>query len=267
MQTNHSNQNNSIIKALDILECLNKSGKPLNPAQIAKMTGMSRQAVYRLLNSLFQRNWVIKDTQTPGSYRLGYYILNLATNLVLNQDIRKVARPYMEIFTHTYDESISLLLLDGIELVHFDRVFSSKSFQVYLPIGGRGPIYSKGAGKAIMAWMDEETIENIIRTTGLKNLTKYTLNSREELLKDIAETRERGYGVAEQEDVEGLRGVGSAIIGSDERPVGGLTVSGLCNYMTDERVEVLGRALAEVSRKISAELGFKKNNHDKEVDA
>lgn len=107
-----------------------------------------------------------------------------------------------------------------------------------------------------MACMDDKMVENIICTTGLKPLTEHTITDRTKLISDLLHIREIGYGVAEQEDVEGLRGIGSAIIGANGQPLGGLTVSGLYSHMTDERVKVLGRALAEASAQISAALGY-----------
>jgi DNA-binding IclR family transcriptional regulator len=248
----------SLLKALDILECLHTEGPSLSPAEIASKIGISRPTTYRLLSTMALRGWVSRDPQTEGNYRLGYHVLTIAGTMLQRTDLRTLARPYMEELANTYHESVSLFLLDGKEAVHLDRVNGSRPVQAFLPLGGRGYLHSKAVGKAILAALAEPELDRIISECGLIQVTPHTITNPQRLKQELSQTRARGYGISNEEDVEGLRAVGAAILDLESRPIGGLAISGLVMHMDDARVKLLGEAIAEISRRISAALGHLK---------
>ncbi len=69
----------SVLKALDVLECLQNERNALAPAEIARKIGVSRPTAYRLLATMANRGWVSKDSHDASKYRLGYRVLQLAT--------------------------------------------------------------------------------------------------------------------------------------------------------------------------------------------
>ncbi len=248
----------SLVKALDILECLHTDGPSLSPAQIAQRIDISRPTVYRLLSTMATRGWVAKDPQVEGNYRLGYHVLTIAGTMLKRIDLRTVARAYMEELSAAYDESVSLFVRDGMEAVHLDRVTSSRPVQAIMPFGGRGCLHSKAVGKAIMACLGERDVDRIIRECGLPPVTPHTITDPRRFKQDLARVAARGYGISDQEDAEGLRAVGAAILDLEDRPVGGLAISGLVIHMDDARLELLGKAVRESVAKISAALGHLK---------
>ncbi len=86
----------SVLKALDVLECLQEHGRPMTPAEIASTLGISRPTTYRLLATMGNRNWVTRSPNEPNKYLLGFRVLQVAGALLGGLDIRTVARPFME---------------------------------------------------------------------------------------------------------------------------------------------------------------------------
>ncbi len=244
----------SILKALDILDCLHDAGPSLNPAQIARRLGMPRPTVYRLLGTLASRGWVSKDPQIEGNYQLGPHILTVAGRMLRRLDIRSLARPYLEELRRRTGESVSLFLLDGTHVIHIDRAMSESPIQASMPFGARGVLHSKAVGKAIMAQLAPTALEHLL-ARGLEPMTPHTITDPMELKRDLARTRSRGYGVSDQEDVLDLRAVGAAILDMEGFPVGGVAVSSLATRMPDERVADLGAAVAQCASQISERLG------------
>ena len=246
----------SVLKALDVLECLHNNGPPLSPAEIAQMVGISRPTAYRLLTTMATRGWVVKDAQNKGDYQIGYRVLQMAGSLLKDIDIRKVARPYMEDVSRRYDESVALWVWDEVEIVYLDRVCSTRPIQSFLALGTRGCMHSKAAGKAILARLPESELERIVRLCGLMPKTERTIVDYEQLQMELEKVRRLGYGTADNEDVDGLRAVGAAILGFQGRPIGGMAISGLMTHMSDSRMALLGDALAETAAQVSAQLGY-----------
>ncbi len=246
----------SVLKALDVLECLQKHGKPLSPPEIAAKLGLSRPTAYRLLATMENRNWVSRSPIEPNKYLIGYRVLQLAGALLENLDLRRVARPFMEELSRAYDESVRLFILDGSEVVYIDGVLSSKPVQSVLPLGQRGCLHSKAVGKAILAHLPENQAEHIVHRCGLPAQTQHTITAWDELKHDLARIREQGYGIADQEDVENLRAVGAAILNLEGLPIAGLAISTLVSQMDDRRMAILGQAVRDTAARISEQLGY-----------
>jgi DNA-binding IclR family transcriptional regulator len=248
----------SLVKALDIFECLHTAGQSLSPAEIASRIGISRPTAYRLLSTLAVRGWVNKDPLSEGSYKLGYHFLTVAGMMLQRIDLRTLARPFMEELANQFNESVSLFLFDGKEAVHLDRVNGLRPVQAFMPLGGRGCLHSKAVGKAILAALAEPELERVIGECGLLRVTLHTITEPRRLRQELALTRTRGYGISNEEDVEGLRAVGSAILDLENRPIGGLAISGIVIHMDDARVKMLGEAICKSARQISSALGHLK---------
>ncbi len=246
----------SVLKALDVLECLQKHDKPLSPPEIAAKLGLSRPTAYRLLATMENRNWVTRSPTEPNKYLLGYRILQLAGELLDNLDLRTVARPFMEQLSRAYDESVRLFILDGSEVVYIDGVLSSKPLQSIMPLGQRGCLHSKAVGKAILAQLPDNQVERIAHEVGLPAQTPRTITDLDRLKKELGRVREMGYGIADQEDVENLRAVGAAILDFQGVPIAGLAISALAWQMNDERLAVLGKAIGETAMHIGEQLGY-----------
>ena len=254
-RTKNGQLTGSVLKALDVLECLQKHGKPMSPPEIAAKLGLSRPTAYRLLATMENRNWVSRAPTEPNKYLVGYRILQLAGALLHNLDLRMIARPFMEQLSRTYDESVRLFILDGSEVVHIDGVLSSKPLQSIMPLGQRGCLHSKAVGKAMLAYLPQNQVERIAHDCGLAAQTPRTITNLNELKKELERVCEMGYGVADQEDVENLRAVGAAILDFQGIPVAGLAISALASQMDDARMAVLGQAIHETAAQISEQLG------------
>ncbi len=88
-------------------------------------------------------------------------------------------------------------------------------------------------------------------------LSKKTLMSEEELLRDLEKTRKRGYAVDDEEVEEGVRCVGAAILDNTGHPVAAVSVSGPSFRMTVQNVRHISVQLVECVQAISADLGYR----------
>ena len=257
-QANQSDEQltGSVLKALAILECFTGHKEPQSPAEIAAQVGTSRPTAYRLLATLASEGWVMQDTSNPSKYRLGYKLLQIAGAYLEEQDLWQVARPTMEALCRRFNETVKLWVLDDVEVVYLGRVTGSAPLQSVMPIGSRGYLHSRAVGKAILAHLSEAEVNRIAQASGLQKRTAWTVTDLEQLRSELEQVRQRGYAVSDQEDVEGLRAVGAAILNLEGRPVGGLVMSNLVSYMPQERLATLGEALAEGCRQISRQLGY-----------
>jgi len=84
-------------------------------------------------------------------------------------------------------------------------------------------------GKAILAHLPEERIEEILDTHGLTKATPNTVASREELFDELNRIRDQGIAFDDGERIPGLRCVAAPILSNNGRVLGAISVSGPSN--------------------------------------
>lgn len=97
--------------------------------------------------------------------------------------------------------------------------------QPYGEIGKRVPLHNIAAGKAILAHLSEERVEEIIGQHGLEEWTERTITDREALFSELETIREQEYARNDGETFEGFRAVASPILHEGEL-LGSIVVSG-----------------------------------------
>ena len=85
--------------------------------------------------------------------------------------------------------------------------------------------------------------------------TAHTLVTVEDLKRDLEKVRAHGYAVDNEEIVVGLRCVAAVIYDEHSSPLAALSVSGPTARITEQRIPVLGEAVAGIAAEITAEIG------------
>ena len=124
-------------------------------------------------------------------------------------------------------------------------------------IGTSNPVYCTAVGKAMLSSLPEEEMQDILARIRYVRLTRKTLMSEEDLLRDLEKTRRRGYAVDDEEVEEGVRCVGASILDSTGHPVAAVSVSGPSFRMTVQNVRNISTLLVDCVQAISADLGYR----------
>jgi len=111
-QAEHSaNRIQSVLKALDVLECLANAERPLSVREVAQQCGFSRPTTYRLLATLLSRDYV--QNIDDGHYHIGTRVLTLGKSFLDRLDIPEIARKDIQSLSHLARETVHLSVLDG----------------------------------------------------------------------------------------------------------------------------------------------------------
>lgn len=246
----------TVKKAMDILDCLGQSDNPLSASEVGRRLGISRSTAYRLLATLNAGGYVAQDSVNPEKYRLGFKILELANSLLDKIELRQLAPPYLKELRDLANETVHLVVMDRGQVAYVDKVECQQAVRMYSTIGRRGYAHSTAIGKAMMAFMLEGAVAEIIEQHGLPAFTPNTITDQESLLQELARIREQGYAVDDVENEEGIRCVGAPILDYQGRPVAAISISGPAFRVTAERARVLSRAVKATAAKISRQLGY-----------
>lgn len=145
---------------------------------------------------------------------------------------------------------IYTLTEDGYHLVCIQNIGQkSPSFSIYTNVGRRSPLYATSAGKAILAAYTNAELLQKWNNFDVQKLIDNTITDVQDLLKDLANVRQRQYALDMEENGYNVFCIGSVVPGSHKQPIRAISLSG-CS-MTPEGEKKLATELLPATRLLS----------------
>lgn len=220
----------SVETTFSIIETLKDSdGRTLS--ELSTELDMAKSTVHRYLQTLLYGGYIVKE---GSEYHLSLRFLELGDQASSRKRGYSIAREKVEELAEETDERAQFIVAEHGQAVYVHRKAGSHAVKTDPGIGKRIGLHTIAAGKAIIAEWPDEVIEEFVSTRELRSETPHTVTDLEDLMTEVEEIRERGYGVNKQENIEGLRAVGAAVCDQHGRPIGAFSVSGPTNRMKGE---------------------------------
>ena len=244
----------SVERIFGIIEALAAHPGGAGLQQLAADTGLAKSTAHRLLASLVGLGYAMQDADN-GRYRLTLKMFELSSGIVNRMDIMSVAKLHLERLAQRTGEAVHLVIRDGKDIVYLYKT-ESGPMRMASRVGLRSPLYCTGVGKAILAGLPEQEVDEVWRHSTPKKLTGRTITDLPTLKLQLAEVRACGYAIDDEENELGIRCVAVAIPGPGGRPEGAFSISGLAPYMSDERIRRVARLALETRDDIVRDMGL-----------
>jgi len=123
-------------------------------------------------------------------------------------------------------------------------------------------------GKSILAFLHPSEALQILKEHALEKHTSKTVVSERMILVQLAQAREHGYAIDDEEIEIGARCIAAPIFDGHGRPVAALSISGPVNYVRASMCLKMAKSLKEANSGISKQFGFaeSRRNESKEAD-
>ena len=251
---NESNLSQTVLKALDILECVALAEQPLSAAEVAKLCDLSRPTAYRLIRTLTTRGYVTEDDDTH--YRLGTQTLSLSQNVLESLDLPELAQSYLRQLSDITNETAYLSILDNDEILYIGKAESSQSVRTNTKIGSRNRLHCTSMGKAILAFLPESNQRELIERMELIRNTSTTITNKAALIEEIETIRTQKYSIDNEESEEGVRCLGAPIFDHNGNVLAAISVSGPAYRLSVSRLSALSSLVIDTAITISNRLGY-----------
>lgn len=254
-----TNETQSIIRAIAILDLFDNEHPELGVREIARQVDYHPSTVGRILVTLTSLGILSRD-KSNHRYKMGSKVLKWGAVYLGNLNLQAITRPYMEELRLKTNETVSLYVPSGNERVLIERLESTHFVRIVAQVGQRMPLYAGASGKVFLSFLPREKRENILKNLQIERLTSQTIVDIGDLQKEIRLIQELGYAVSRGERVEGAYSVSAPLFDFRNQVVGAISISGPTNRFSDEKIIEYSGLLVKATNQISSALGKNQDN-------
>jgi len=210
----------SLARGLAVIRGFSREKRFMTIAQLSQKTGIPRAAVRRCLYTLERLGYVASEDGR--NFALRPKLLGLGHAYLSSTPLVVTAQPFLDRVSEAVDESCSLAILDGVDILYVARSVSSRIISVALNVGSRLPAHCTSIGLVLLAHLPPADLKDHLARVDLKRYTERTITSRAALLDALEEVRDQGFAVADNMMEIGVRSIAVPV-----RDAAGTVVAGI----------------------------------------
>lgn len=202
----------ALAKGLAVLAAFDPDHPTMAVAELAERAGLNRASAYRIVSLLEEFGFLQRlDQDGRRTYRPGLRVLTLGRTALESLELPSIALPYLQELWQECGQTVNLACLDDTYSLILLRLKTTDIVNIRLFVGSRLPAHCTSVGKAIMAWLPDQELEQLIARIDFGKLTERTVDSPDQLRQQLVEVRRRGLAVSDQELAVGLRAVAAPV--------------------------------------------------------
>ncbi|MHB8066083.1 MAG: IclR family transcriptional regulator [Ruminiclostridium sp.] len=235
----------SLYKAIKLLDYFTIENPERGITELAELSGMYKSSIHNTVTT-FEKCGILQKNLKNNKYRLGLKILQLNYNLCTSDDLRNIMQPYMERVSNFGNESVYLAVPSGCDVVYLNAQYPTGITPGRSIVGVKAPMYCTGVGKAILAFLPEKILDQIV-ANGFEKYTSNTIVDIVSLKKELALIRERGYAIDNMEHEYGIKCAAVPIKNIRGEIVGAFSISGPSLRFSDQKLTEYANLLTSMS--------------------
>ncbi len=232
----------AVDRALAILDCFTKNEGKHTLAQLAKAVGLPTTTTLRLLSTMEQSGYVIKDSIT-GLYSLGWKLAKLGNTAFAGLDVCSLSYPFLEELHSLHNESFGLYIAQGAMRVCAARIDSTNTFRQSVALGSTRSIETGASGHVLLAYATDPVSLEVARKSS-------------RCTPDFLQTvREQGYSISHGEHVPGTVSIAAPVFDHNGVIAAALFVTGPAVRIEPMLGEYI-KLIPAFAAKISMQMGY-----------
>lgn len=235
-----------------IITFLAQSEQEIGISEISRGTGINKNMVFRILNTLENEGWVYCSEQ---KYSLTLLLFGLVSKPIARLSLNTVATPVLYELLNKTGESTYLGVLNGDKVLYIQHFDGVKDVRVAGRLGGEYGLHCSAPGKVLLAYADNDFIEEYI-SKSLEKRTENTITERKTLLLELEKVRQNGYATDCEEFGNGITCVAAPIFDYTGKTVGCVGNSALTlNHDSQSIINCFLPHVLNAAKEISVRLG------------
>ena len=251
---------------LEIIESVQQTENP-TLSNVADNVEVSKSSVYNHLASLVDQGYVIKE---DNKYRLSLRFTEIGYKIRQGSELHQEGKHELNKLKNEIEEQVTLVIREGNRGVVQYVTEPENSINSGLHPGSSFPLHCTATGKAILAFLNDETVAKIFDERGLEPLTKYTITDRQLLEEEFVRIREHHFTKSRAERIRGVNSIAVPLLvaqpeshenyqyAEDDHVIQGAISVQLNNnkYRDDDRIERIWKKMDRHKDNICLKLSY-----------
>jgi IclR family KDG regulon transcriptional repressor len=240
--------------ALRLLEAFCRNNHPLGVTDLSNIVLDGKSAVFQKIKILEELDFIEQDVHSK-KYTLTTKLLEMVNESLKGYYERTHIHKYLKRIAETTGECTYFGTKNRKNrIVYVDRYAMENAMTVYTNIGDSPLPHCTAHGKALLAFLSLDEIEDVLGE-GLEKFTENTITDRESLMDELKKIRENGYAYDYEERMMGVRCVAAPVFNSNKVVIGAIGISGMLQNMSNEKMEAHARTIKGIADKMSINIG------------
>jgi IclR family pca regulon transcriptional regulator len=239
----------ALARGLDVLTCFGPEHRTMSLSEVASATRLARPTARRLLLTLEELGFV---HSSGGVFELTPKVLSLGMAYIAALNLWDIAEPHLKALVARTGEPSTMSQLDGSDILYVAHVAVPKIIALRVGVGTRFPAALTAQGKVLLAALTPDQLRSALAHPSRSALPAHTDLPLDRLEQELAEVRDRGWALADEELTPGIRSVavpvrdGSGVV----RAAANVTVHAAessTEHLLREHLPLLERTAADIS--------------------
>lgn len=175
-----------------------------------------------------------------------------------NNNIAKIAMPYLEKLNKKLGDSVYLGVKNGRNIIYLVHCDSTKEVRINGRVGGEYPLNCSAPGKLLLSYSDKKEIEDYFALP-IDKRTENSINDFDSFALEADRIKKNGYAVDDEEFAKGIICIAAPIFDCEGNVTASIGISSLTLYDNiDTLINNKLSLLKKVADEISLCLGKKK---------
>ncbi len=238
---------------LDIVEFLSQADHPCGVTELSRELQLTNNLIFRIMKKMEARGYVVADSSS--AYELGPAFFSLGMKLHARFDLRRQSRAFLQELCRRTGETCQIQIPDGDRMLVIDVVTPQKDYYLTVVPGSRTYYHANAYGKCVMAYMDDERLEEIL-SGDLPRLTERAQTDPVKLREELVCVRETGLAYDREEYINGIYCVGAPVFNVRGEAVAGVGMTGLANRINRQGLKEIEKEVKVCAEGISRAIGY-----------
>lgn len=235
-------------KALSLLEFFSRATPLIGLSDMARLSGMNKATVHRLLTELAQHGFV-EQTGSGREYRLGPAVLRLAALREHTVPMRDMAQRVLDDLAQITGETAHMSVLSGSTLSSIAYTYSTAhGTMVMMEDAEVLDLHATSSGLAVLAYAPPSFVDAAL-TPPLRARTPQTITDTDRIRALLPEVRQRGYASSVGGFEEDVHSYAVPVFDAQMGAIGAVAVATPVARMNTDRRDLI---LAELMSRVPA---------------
>lgn len=246
--------NRTTQRTVDILKMISKRPEGVTLDEICEKQEMPKTSAYDIVMTLVHMGMVNVTKGQKQTFTIGLTAYRIGINYTNNLDFASIIDPVLKSYAREVGKTVFFGVRADHEVVYISKFDPENPIITTSTVGSKNPMYCTSLGKAILAYTDEETRDQIISRIKFYKKTENTILTKEGLLEELDRVRREGYALDAREVEDHMECVGAPVFDQEGNVLGAISVSSL--YKPTEDYEALGHSIHQKAEEVSKLLGY-----------